>query len=194
MKVYATRTVDPVALPITLSDVKAQLRIDHADDDALLGELIAAAVSAVEARTGRALLTQSWRIDTYGLQGDMPLLIPVVPVQEIAGVAYLDSDGVEVAADTADFRLTADRSRAIVEPRPGQSWPQTGEYRDAIRVTVVAGYGDTADAVEPALRAAMLYIVDWWYTRSDSLSGDAPDLPAAAAMLIDQHRTGWVAG
>lgn len=194
MKIYATRIADPAALPIEVSEAKAQLRIAHADDDALLGDLVAAAVSAVEERTGRALITQTWRVDTYGLSGRAPLLMPVVPVQSIDEITYLDADGAEQTANVADFRLTADHNRAIVEPAPGKVWPDTGEYRDAIRVSVVAGYGSGASGVPPGLRAAMLYMVDFWFTRSAALEAGAPEIPPTAEMLIDQHRTGWIAG
>ncbi len=52
----------PAVEPLTLAEVKRWLRVDHADDDGLIGSLIKGARERIEARTGRAVIAQPWRI------------------------------------------------------------------------------------------------------------------------------------
>ena len=56
------RTVAPEAEPVTLSEAKQPLRIDHDSEDALLEGLLRAAREEVEASCGLALVAQSWRL------------------------------------------------------------------------------------------------------------------------------------
>jgi len=50
----------PAIEPVTLSDAKLHLKVDVADDDALITRLLAAARARAEWHTGRAFITQSW--------------------------------------------------------------------------------------------------------------------------------------
>lgn len=52
----------PAVEPITLTEAKAHLRVDFADDNDLITTLIIVARQAVEEFTGRALITQTWQV------------------------------------------------------------------------------------------------------------------------------------
>ncbi len=58
----ATLLTGPALEPVSLADVKAHLRVDHDDDDALLTAAIVAARVHVESATRRVLIEQEWRI------------------------------------------------------------------------------------------------------------------------------------
>ena len=51
----------PAAEPITVSDAKKQMRIEHSDDDALIARLINTAIVFVDVRgaLGKAMITQT---------------------------------------------------------------------------------------------------------------------------------------
>ena len=55
------RTVDPTSEPVTLAECKTWLRVDIADDDALLSALVTAARDAHELYCNRAYITQTWQ-------------------------------------------------------------------------------------------------------------------------------------
>lgn len=55
----------PAVEPVSLAEAKAFLRVEHNDDDDLIGALAAGSRIHVEAQTRRALVTQSWRIALY---------------------------------------------------------------------------------------------------------------------------------
>ncbi len=64
----------PALEPVSLADVKAHLRIDGDDEDALLTAAIVSARVHVEAATRRVLIEQAWRIylDALAAQADRP--------------------------------------------------------------------------------------------------------------------------
>ena len=127
--------------PVTLAEAKAWCRIDAADEDTLLTALIAAARLHVEALTGRALITQTWRL----VLNHVPRLVelPVVPalaLVEAPGGAVLQGDCVLLVAPVDDLTL---------------------DY--------TAGYGDAAD-VPQDLKQAVLQLVAYWYENRDALT------------------------
>jgi len=56
------RVTAPTTAPITLSEVKAQLRVEGPDDDVLLMRLINVATAYTDAKgaLGQAMITQTW--------------------------------------------------------------------------------------------------------------------------------------
>ena len=56
------RTSGPDAEPVTVSSLKAYLRLTHDSEDELLAGLIRAAREDVERATGLVLLGQEWRL------------------------------------------------------------------------------------------------------------------------------------
>ena len=50
----------PSSEPLTLSDTKSYLRVDHSSDDSLITSLIIASRQLVEEHTGRALITKTY--------------------------------------------------------------------------------------------------------------------------------------
>ena len=52
----------PIEEPLSLSEVKAYLKVTSADDDALITRILTAVRRACEAWTGRALVTQTWTL------------------------------------------------------------------------------------------------------------------------------------
>ena len=64
--------------PVSLAEAKAFARIDGTDEDALVGALIAAARLHVESLTGRALVSQTWRL-VLKCVGGLIVPLPVVP-------------------------------------------------------------------------------------------------------------------
>ncbi|MCP5088318.1 MAG: hypothetical protein GY952_16120, partial [Rhodobacteraceae bacterium] len=65
----------PAVEPVTLSEAKTHLRVDGADEDALIGELILAARQYQEQVTGVFPITQTWRQyeDCWPLSGQLQL-------------------------------------------------------------------------------------------------------------------------
>src|SRR5262245_55104347 len=83
----------PVSEPLSLTEAKNYLRVEHSADDALIASLIAAARTQVEARTRRALITQTWRIvlDRWPVSG--AIASPVSPLREVVAARVRNEVG-----------------------------------------------------------------------------------------------------
>lgn len=174
------RVSPPAAEPLTLAEVKAHLRVDLADDDALITRMSQAAREWVEAETGRALITQSWRLSLDDWpQGDaVTLLRP--PVQAIVQVRTIGTDGAPTVWDASGYALSfgAEPQRLI---RKSASWPSTARKTGAIEIDLTCGYGAAGADVPAALRQAILVAASRLYERR---GGEANELAMNQAFAL----------
>lgn len=190
---FLRRTVAPASAPVTLAEAKAQLRIDHDDEDTLLGRLIDSAATTVEEMTGRALVTQTWRLDMPAPSGRAAIRLERAPVAALSAAVYTDGAGAEQTLALDDLRLYGDADAPLVEPVSGKTWPAAGTDVDAMRITFVAGYGD-ADAVPEPLRQAVLLLVAHQFERREAVGlNQLAAMPFGVTMLTDLYRLGWAA-
>jgi uncharacterized phiE125 gp8 family phage protein len=190
----AGNTIDDIAMlpiggdPISLDEAREQvgLTADDTSHDAKLIRLIQAAVSRVEALTGTRLLTQSAVRKLAAFADPVPL--PIAPVQAIV-VTYLDTDGATQTLDAASYNLlTSDRLQPKIERAAGTSWPILLAHREAVTLTMVAGYGDPLD-LPAAVRLALLQLVALWFdNRGDSAAPGSMTIPPGVFDLIAAHR------
>lgn len=190
----------PEVEPISLTEAKAQLRVEHTDEDDLLDSLIVAARELSEAYTGRRWITQELRltlegwpcVNVSGFPGAIRL--PVDPVASIDAINYYAADGTLTALDSADWQTWLEHSPPLVAPAPLTAWPTLQAGRMApVQVEFTAGYGDAASDVPDRAKHAMKLCVAYWYEHR----GDGNDphaiqglpatlgLPPAAKRLLD---------
>lgn len=157
------RVVPPAELPVSLDEFKRHLRVDFADDDALLNALLAAAVDYLDGWTGvlgRCMVTQQWRI-ARGVWFN-PLALPF-PGVTAASIVYADTAGTDQTIAASLYELVEDAGAARIEFKSGFAAPALQPDRaDAIRVTLTAGYG-AASAVPAALKLAVQMLAARWY-------------------------------
>jgi len=138
------RTAAPAITPVSLADLKASLRVDHSDDDAVIGALLAAAVNHFDGWTGilgRCLVEQTWRQD-FGCFTDC-LRLPLAPVLTVESVTYFDGENAQQTLAASVYGLFSDARGPYVGLKPDQSWPGSYSRRDAVSVTFKAGYATT---------------------------------------------------
>jgi uncharacterized phiE125 gp8 family phage protein len=172
----------PATEPLTTAEAKAHLKVDTADDDALITRLIAAARARAEWHTGRALITQGWtlRLDTFPCDGIIQ--IPFPPLVSVTSLTTYARDDSATVMNVTHYTVDTANGRLALKPdRP----PPTNLRRiDAIALAFTAGYGD-ASAVPPLLKAAILAIVAYLYEHR----GEAPaDLPPDTLALLAPYR------
>lgn len=186
------RVTAPAAEPISLAEAKAQARVDHADDDTLIGALIDAAVDMVDGdgHLGRAMITQTWAQWAPTAPGVIRLRMG--PFQSLTSIQYFDENGTLQSADVADFEVRKFGDLSDVYPKDGKAWPTADARADAIKVTYVAGFGDAASDVPAGIRHALLMLVAHWYdTRKAASEASLHDAPMAVDALLGRHRVGW---
>jgi uncharacterized phiE125 gp8 family phage protein len=137
---------------ITLDEAKNYLRVDSADDNALITMWIEAAEDEVEKLTWRTLLTTTFEL-IYDEVGDS-IEIVKSPLQEVTKIETIDDAGVktEVSSSLYNVDITGQRGRVML--KSGCVWPSHRGFASFI-LTVKAGYGDQASSVPAALRTAV---------------------------------------
>lgn len=194
MAVALTRLTPPAALPVSLLEAKAFLRVDGSDDDTLISSLIAAAVASLDGERGdlgRCLVSQTWRLDLDAFPRRMAIEIPLPPMIEVVSVAYTASDGAAVTMPTDDFTVVGAGSYGFARIAPTSGlWP----VGTAVTVTFRAGFGEVAADVPADLRGAILARVATAYSvRESSVLATASfrDAPDTADTLARWRASWW---
>lgn len=175
----------PTGELITLAKLKARLRIDHPDDDALLTDLLAGAVALIDGPNGigYAMMRQTWRLSLDRFPSG--IVLPGAPVKSVVSIKYLDADGAEQTLAEESYRVDADREPARVEPAYGLAWPATRNVSGAVKVDYLVGEESAAD-VSPALIDAVCMIVAHRYENREAVAMDkqAVELPLGATSIL----------
>lgn len=182
----------PASEPVALSTVKQHLRVEHDADDALIADLITGVRQLAELYTGRAFISQTfrlWRDDGP----DEALVLPRPPLLSVTAVrVYDENDGTTTVPSSQYFTDTVSQPGRLVL-RAGAVWPTPLRRANGLEVEYVAGYGPSAGHVPVALRQGMLAHLAYLYEhRGEGLNagGTALEqaLPATALMLYAPYR------
>ena len=160
----------PVGPVVSLPELKAHLRVDGSDEDALIQSLETAAVAYLDGWggvLGRAIKAQTWRweLDHWG-----EFLLPLPDVSAVA-VTYLDANGDEQPATSVTLRQAAGRTVVAID----------GPTADRIFINMTAQM--RADKLPTAQMIVKLIVAAWYDDRT-------ADVPPAAHALISSIRWG----
>lgn len=176
----------PAAEPLSLAEAKAFLRVEHNDDDDVIGALIASARIHVEAQTRRALVSQSWRLVLDAWPAEGRLSVRPAPLQALSAARVYDGGGEATTLDLQNFVVDTAGSQLTFAP---WALAQPGRAVAGIELDVMAGYGDTAaDVPEPLRQAVRLLVAHWYENRGLATLGAVTVLPATVAALIAPYR------
>lgn len=184
MIIYSNATL-PATLVVSLSEVKAWLKIDSDDEDTLLSSLIASATAECEAYSGLSFITRSRTVSLTSFNG-RDLILPYGPVTAITSIAYMDSDDVPGTIDSSDYTL--DTKSKLAKIRITESWPHTNRILNNVTVTYVAGYANAA-AVPEIAKTAIKKRIAFHYERRGDESAESSDWMD----LLDTIKVYWSA-
>lgn len=152
----------PTVEPITLDEAKLHLRIDGADENTLITDLITTARQLAELETKRALITQTWEMFLDYAPAEIE--IPKPPLQATGlSIKVIDDAGSETAVDASAYDIDdSENSPGRVRLKSGSSWPYHRGFASFV-IEFKAGYGDAAADVPKALRQKLLQLIGHLY-------------------------------
>lgn len=202
--VYATVSDDNAV--ISLSDMKACLRVDNTADDALITSYTASATEAVKQYTKRAIQTETFVFKADGfttasddrllqlgpgvhtgsrpylLGGGETLDLPFPPLQSVTTVITYDRGNNAATFSASKYQVDLQSGRIYLNE--GETWPSDLRAQDAVQVTYVAGYG-SGSVPDPILQAIRLQVQSMYDGTCEGLSAEAMRL-LAPYRLMDQ--------
>lgn len=194
MMLIEQTTVPLAALPV--QNLKDHLRLGtgFADDgvqDGLMESHLRAALAAIEARIGKALLARQFKLVLADWRDAQAQALPLAPVSAVASVTLVEPGGPMQVVAPARYRLQQDRHR----PRlvgVGMALPSV-PLEGQVEIVFTAGFGASWSSVPGDLAQAVLLLAAQFYeTRHEA---DAqPGLPRAVQVLIEGWRNVRVLG
>lgn len=198
----SVRITDAVTEPVTISEAQAWLRVDSQDDATEVTTLITTARQIVEDLTGRAILTQSWRMVASqwpagrfaGVENVVQL--PRSPLASVTSVKYYpDNGGAQATFASSNYHVVTAITPGILVLADNASWPDLAVRPDAVEINFTAGAATTPE-IPPSLRHAVLLVLAHLYElRSPVAVGNiVNELPFSLRHLLESHRVeGWCA-
>lgn len=187
--------VPQAALP--LAEFKAHLRLGSgfADDniqDPVLESFLRAAISAIEARTGKILIERAFSWTLVSWRDAMGQALPVAPVTGITALRLHNHEDEEELIDPSLYRLEKDAQRPILRPAgtllPGI--PSGGTAELAFSAGMAADWGELpADLAQ----AVLLLAAHYYEHRNETMSGN-DTMPYGVSGLIERYRTVRILG
>lgn len=179
----------PAAAPLTIDEVKAQVRADGTDEDALLAILIAAAVAYLDGWSGilgRCLVTQTWSLSFDDFSRCMRLPMPASAISSIEVQAL---DGTPSTVSGSNYTLQDDELGSFVRFKDSYSFPSDLHETKAVAITFTAGFG-TAAAVPADLKIAMLMLIGHWFANRETVNigNITSSLPFGFDTMVSKYR------
>lgn len=155
------KALDNRVLPISLQDLKDQLRIEHADQDRLLVTKIHAAVAEIEKVIGTAIIARDFVLNlsnwpTEATDETDKILIPNPPLISVTSIGYRDTDDAVQTLDPANYRVSNVRPQPYIEKTADGVWPEVYGSGDSVTINYSAGWATSPGEVPFQLREAVL--------------------------------------
>ncbi|MDX2113691.1 MAG: head-tail connector protein [Alphaproteobacteria bacterium] len=166
------RIVAPAGEPLTLTETKLYLRVDHPDEDSLIADLITAARMVAEHWMKRSLMTQTWKL-AYDDYIDDDVYLPMGPVSDVVSVVAIERDGDSAIIDPELYSLNA--AKNILRP-------ETSLIAHRIEISYLAGYGGASSVPRPIKQGLLAHIAHMYDHRNGQYDSVIPDLSARLYM------------
>lgn len=170
-------TSAPASEPLTTTEAKAWLKVEVSTDDTLIDALVAAAREYIENATGLALFTQTvqehldnWPEYREVSNPNKEFYLMRYPVQSVTSITYLDDDGNSQTLSANNYVVDTTGNLCRIALKADQTFPTLQKQINAVTITYVAGYDDTANIPETLKTAIRLMISHFYERRADSAS------------------------
>jgi uncharacterized phiE125 gp8 family phage protein len=166
---------------------------DDGSDDQVLELYLRAAMAAVEARIGRALIARrfSWTVTRWREEASQGL--PIGPVTEVEEIALLGPEGTETLVEPERWSLLREGPRPRLTGRSGRSLPRIPRGGHA-EVRFTAGFGTEWETVPADLRQAVFLLAAHYYENRSETGQSASAMPFGVLVLLEAYRSLRIGG
>ncbi len=184
------------AVPVRAFAEHLRLGSGFADDgsqDAVLELYLRAAMAAIEARLGRALLARPfvWTVSRWRDPASQAL--PLAPVVSVEAITLIGADGVETAVEPDQWSVLRDAQRPRLVGRFGRSLPRIPRGGHA-ELRFTAGFGEAWEAVPADLRQAVLMLAAHFYENRSEAGTVAGSMPFGVLVLLEAYKATRIGG
>lgn len=184
------------AVPVRAFAEHLRLGTGFADDgaeDQVLELYLRAAMAAVEARIGRALLARAFTWTVTRWREDVSQGLPIAPVSAVEAITLINADGGELAVEPEAWSVLRDAHRPRLVGRFGRALPAIPRGGHA-EIRFVAGFGPGWQDVPADLRQAVFLLAAHYYENRAEPSVGSASMPFGVLVLIESYRSIRVGG
>jgi len=197
-RIASLELVTPAAaLPASLSELKAQLRLDGHDQDGKLDADLRAAVAYAEGYTGRQLISAEWTDRLWSFTD--PIVLRKAPVISVETITYVDFEGAPQVLATTEWSLEKSREGpGQIHRAYGKFWPSARTQWDAVTIEFTTGYGEAPGDVPFDLRRAVISVAEHFFENPGAVALAERgsmffEVPMAAKAVLDRYRMRYAA-
>ena len=189
MMLIEETTVPDEALPVDQFKSHWRQGTGFGEDElqlAVLRGFLRASIAAIEARTGKVLISRnfSWTLTAWR-DGSVQVL-PVAPVNALTQVTLSNGNDVETEVPLSQFRLEQDSQRPRVCPVASvlPMIPTGG----SVRLRFAAGFASDWDSLPADLGQAVLLLAAHYYEYRNETSLSDGCMPFGVSSLVQRYR------
>jgi uncharacterized phiE125 gp8 family phage protein len=193
MRVLPRYQGEPATEPVTLAQLRGQVRADDDSDDAMLWGYLIAARTMVEQWLGRALVPRTVTAvfeEWPGAAGNGDDAIELLmPVNSVDSITYTDAEGAVVPWTGFVVRQS---QGGVTRVRPGanECWPTLGDD-PVITLTATAGFAVVPEPIVTAIIKMAAYL----QADRDGIGGQAMgvgEIPRDVKAMVAPWRWRWL--
>lgn len=173
----------PISQPVSLTQIKRHLRLDHNNDDEYLNELTDAATAHVEAVTSQFLISRVVRQYIETMPASRSISLEAWPIKSIQEVRGYDFDGNANIILTENYRLDnrIDPPALVLNTNINFN-----AFCNGIEVDMEVGYGEAGVDVPSNITRAILVLIAHWYEFRGTLpaGGETGLIPEGLDILL----------
>lgn len=158
--------IPPILEPVTLNQVKSQLKFDLSDDspDDDINDLIPAAREWCEEYQNRAYITQTLELALDSWPCVNAIILPRPPLQSVISIEYTDNAGVTTTWSDSNYVVDDYSEPAKLVKAYGKLWPSVSlDVTNGIVIQYTLGYGLNPEDVPARIRQAIILLVAFWF-------------------------------
>ncbi len=190
MMLIEQTTVATASLPVDAFKEHLRLGTGFADDalqDTVLETCLRAAMAAIEARTGKVLITRTFLWSLTAWRAREKQALPVAPVQSITDVTIIEREGSETTYDSEYYGLAKDDQRPSIVAFSG-CLPAIS-LGGSVEITFEAGFGTDWSDIPADLSQAVMLLAAHYYEHRHATATRDDHMPFGVSSLIERYRT-----